>query len=74
MNAVSKGQMAVLGPLHLEIRRRFKCRRVAVGGGRNLSVSSTASGIFAGSFRSRSRTAGLENTSLIRLAMAEVVL
>src|SRR5882757_5733154 len=33
MNTVSEGQMTVLGPLHFEIRGRFECRRVAVGGG-----------------------------------------
>src|ERR1700722_7547620 len=33
MNAVSEGQMTVLGPLDVEIRGRFKCRRVTVGGG-----------------------------------------
>src|SRR5882757_5293764 len=33
MDTVSEGQMTVLGPLHFEIRGRFKCRRVTVGGG-----------------------------------------
>src|ERR1700677_4281887 len=33
MNTISEGQMTVLGPLNIKFRGRFKCRRVAVGGG-----------------------------------------
>src|ERR1700722_7564738 len=33
MNAVAEGRMTVLRPLHIEIRGRLECRRVAVGGG-----------------------------------------
>src|ERR1700722_5018973 len=33
MNAISEGQMTVLGLLNIEFRGRLKCRRVSVGGG-----------------------------------------